>query len=157
MNAAAPAGEVGVELYRLGPSDTDLVHGLEQEVFPEDPWTRAMIAEELASPLRFYVGARVGERTLGWAGIRLGSDADVMTIGVLPEARRRGVAAALVAEILAVARAAGVERVFLEVRASNAPAQRLYERAGFTHIGRVRGYYRNPTEDAVTMRLDLKA
>ncbi len=54
---------------------------------------------------------------------------------------------------------AGVRRLFLEVEAENAPALKLYERAGFVPIGRRKGYYRTAagTADAITMRRDLPA
>lgn len=160
----APEGEptshgarVRVDLRTLGPDDVDLVSALEVQIFSEDPWTRAMVSEELYAPGRHYVGAEVEGRLIGYAGIRIGPDADVMTIGVLTEHRGRGVGTLLMEDILATARSAGSERVFLEVRASNEAAQGLYAAHGFRPIGRVRHYFRNPREDAVTMRLGLGA
>jgi len=145
--------------YALRPltsQDAATVTRLERRVFPEDPWPRSMVDEELAAPRRRYVGAVVDGEMIGYAGIRLGPDADVMTIGVEDAHRGRGIGRALLDDLLAAARDAGTERVFLEVRASNEGAVRLYERAGFHRIGRLRRYFRHPTEDAVTMRLDLR-
>lgn len=144
------------ELRELGPADVALVSSLEAEVFAEDPWSPGMVAEELHAPARHYVAAVEGQRVLGYAGIRLGPDADVMVIGVRAGERRRGVGRALLADLVRAAREAGTGRVFLEVRASNGAALGMYRSAGFQRIGHVRRYFRNPVEDAVTMRLVLR-
>lgn len=143
----------GFTCVRLGCEDEAEVYALEQQVFSEDPWTRSMVAEELASPARHWSGVRAGERLVAWAGITVGIEADIMTIGVLPEFRGRGIGSFLLADLVDAAQKAGSERIFLEVRASNETAQRLYTSAGFDPIGRVKAYFRNPVEDAVTMRL----
>ena len=56
---------------------------------------------------------------------------------------------------LEAARARGVEAVYLEVRESNAAAQRMYAHRGFSRVGRRRRYYRRPEEDALILRLVL--
>lgn len=146
-----------LEIRRASLEDFDLIRRLEDEIFPEDPWTDGMILEELASPYRAYFIAESlqeqGRVVCGYAGISLGLDSDVMTVGVVAEARRLGVGDVLVEAMIDIAAEAGADRVFLEVRESNVPAQKLYAKHGFEHIGRVRGYFRNPVEDAVTMRL----
>ena len=58
----------------------------------------------------------------------------------------------LVRAVLAAAARRGVREVFLEVRVSNTCAQKLYERHGFTEVGRRRNYYLEPVEDALVMR-----
>lgn len=145
-----------VELRPLTHADMQVVCDLEGTIFAEDPWTEGMIDEELRAPGRHYVAAYVhtdsdAPTAIGYAGITLGPDADVMTIGVLLHWRGRGVGARLLENILSAADAAGSERIFLEVRASNESAQGLYRRHGFDTIGRIRNYFRNPREDAVTM------
>lgn len=142
---------------------------LEDSIFPEDPWTDGMIAEELAAPSRAYFLALLppslddSEETasspegqvVGYGGVSLGYDADIMTVGVLPQARGKGIGRMLVDAMKNAASAHGAERIFLEVRDSNQAAQTLYEKCGFERIGRVRGYFRNPLEDAITMRLQV--
>lgn len=149
--------------------DFNVLRYLEEQIFPEDPWTEGMIREELSLSARaYFIAEKVivtdcggvsgrEERTtvVGYAGMTLGLDADVMTVGVMPDSRRSGVGACLVEAMLAAGRQHNVERVFLEVRESNTGAQRLYEKYGFERIGRVRAYFRNPVEDAVTMRLNV--
>ena len=89
----------------------------------------------------------------GYAGVKVGLDSDVMTMGVLPDFRGRGLGRALMDALLELARQRGSERVFLEVRASNTPAITLYEQSGFERVGVTKAYFRNPREDAVNMRL----
>lgn len=158
MNAgeSAPVDEGGAPALRiLTAGDVARVVALEQVVFAEDPWTEGMVAEELQVRGRHYIGAEVRGDLIGYAGIALGPDADIMTIGVLPDARGRGVGRLLLRDLLDAARRAGTRRVFLEVRASNDAAISLYTSHGFAPIGRIRRYFHHPTEDAVTMRADL--
>lgn len=78
-----------------------------------------------------------------------GPEWELENLAVLPVWRRRGVGAALLATLLEEARARHAERILLEVRASNQSAIRLYAQAGFQLLARRRGYYQNPTEDAL--------
>jgi [ribosomal protein S18]-alanine N-acetyltransferase len=73
---------------------------------------------------------------------------EILNVAVDPAHRRKGVARALLADELA----RGPGRWFLEVRASNAAALRLYESAGFERYGSRPGYYREPAEEAIVMR-----
>jgi ribosomal-protein-alanine N-acetyltransferase len=74
---------------------------------------------------------------------------EILNLAVDPAERRSGIARALLSEALARAQGAW----FLEVRASNAAAIRLYESAGFEIAGRRSGYYREPAEEAIVMRI----
>jgi len=85
---------------------------------------------------------------------------EVLTIGVTPAARRRGVARALMAAALPAARDLGAMEAFLEVAVDNDPAITLYERLGFRRTGLRKSYYDRGPEgfmDALVMRLDLNA
>ena len=79
-----------------------------------------------------------------------------MTLGVLPDARQKGIGRALTTALLQHCRDQGVRQVFLEVRAGNEAALALYRDLGFKIIDRRRRYYRNPEEDAAIMRLWLR-
>lgn len=95
---------------------------------------------------------------LGYAGIWFGDaggDADLLTIATAPAARRRGVATALLRDLIERARRRGCAHVLLEVRASNSAAQALYARHGFEALTVRRRYYTSPQEDALVMRLRL--
>lgn len=152
----------GGQLLVLGIEDRQALVALEQEIFPEDPWTTGMIAQELSSGRSVYFGVCVNDDAVvapvlcGYAGIAVGIDADVMTMGVLPDFRGRGLGRVLMSALIDVARLWGSERVFLEVRESNAAAISLYENSGFEVVGRTKGYFRNPREDALNMRLIVR-
>jgi ribosomal-protein-alanine N-acetyltransferase len=68
--------------------------------------------------------------------------ADIITIGVLPENRRQGIARMLLEKILADCRQMGVQKIFLEVEEGNSAGLSLYEQSGFKHISRRKLYYR---------------
>ena len=89
-----------------------------------------------------------------------GGEMEVLTVGVAPAARRRGVAQRLIAAAMPVARDLGAEAVFLEVAVDNPGAIALYERLGFAQSGLRKGYYDRGAAgvmDALVMRLDLVA
>ncbi|MFB3916199.1 MAG: GNAT family N-acetyltransferase [Terriglobales bacterium] len=80
---------------------------------------------------------------------------EIENIAVISGAQRQGFGTCLLRELLDRARAAGAESVFLEVRASNLPARRLYEKHSFVQTGRRLRYYSAPPEDAITYELRL--
>lgn len=123
---------------------------LEVELFGDESWSAAAYWNELAeSATRHYVVATEGEDVLGYAGLALGDDeAHVLTLGVTGAAQGRGLGARLLDDLLA---AAGDRRTFLDVRADNDVAQRLYARHGFVPVGRRRRYYQPSGTDAVVM------
>jgi ribosomal-protein-alanine N-acetyltransferase len=119
------------------------------------PWSAADFAGLLADPLVFLL-------VEGDAGFLLGravaGEAELLTISVAPEARRRGLGGKLVSRFMYQAQLRGAERAFLEVAADNLPAIALYESAGFTRAGQRRGYYLTPEGrriDALVLARDL--
>lgn len=103
--------------------------------------------------------ATQGETPLGVVLVRVAAgEVEVLTLGVAPHARRRGVAKALMAAALGAAARAGAMEAFLEVAVDNAEAAALYAGLGFRRAGLRRGYYdRGPAGqvDALVMRLHL--
>lgn len=115
------------------------------------PWNGDEIGAVLSGAGAFLL-AEPGSFLIGRA---IAGDAELLTLAVLPEHRRQGTGARLVAAFLAEALKRGAETAFLEVAADNAPALSLYRRLGFTEVGRRRGYYRTPPDapvDAIVMR-----
>jgi ribosomal protein S18 acetylase RimI-like enzyme len=80
------------------------------------------------------------------------AECELEFVFVSPAARGQGIGGMLVQTVFAWARDLGAEEVWLEVRESNLGASRLYQRCGFTIVGRRPGYYADPPEDAVLMR-----
>lgn len=116
---------------------------------PGQRWSAASVASTLATP-----GAVALLAPGGCAVLRVAADeAELLTIGVAPDARRGGLGRALITACLDAAAAAGAERLHLEVAAGNGPALALYAALGFAETGRRRAYYAGPQgrEDAVLM------
>ncbi len=81
--------------------------------------------------------------------------AELETIAVVPEGQRQGLGRLLFQALGAELKAAGVDELLLEVRASNSPALAFYRSLGFAKIGLRPGYYADPIEDAALLRLSL--
>jgi len=182
--AASDDGTAGpaaaARLRPMVPADLVDVIALEHELFPEDPWTPEMFADEVAQPResRLYLlaeadagdggvadsdivsgrGAASGPVMAGYAGMMFipgGTQADVLTIAVRQAYWGRGIGSALLSALLTGARERGCAEVFLEVRADNPRAHGLYLRRGFEDLGVRRGYYQPSGTDAIVMRKDL--
>jgi ribosomal-protein-alanine acetyltransferase len=136
----------------------DALIPFERELFGTEAWTASAYRTELADTRRrYYLAAEdaVGA-LLGWAGVMVvGESAEILTVGVVPSARRRGIARRLLAGLLAEARARGAVEVFLEVRVDNEAARALYADEGFDEVGLRPGYYDAGRVAAVVMRREL--
>jgi ribosomal-protein-alanine N-acetyltransferase len=123
------------------------------ECFPADPWAEGALAALLSGPgVQAWIGMD-GDEPVGLILTRLVLDeAEVLTIGVRPGARRAGHGAALLATAMAALEAQGCSRLFLEVAAGNAAAQVLYARAGFTSAGRRTCYYPDGSDALLLIR-----
>jgi ribosomal-protein-alanine N-acetyltransferase len=145
--------------YRIRPArtaDVPALVALERITF-SDPWSRGDFVECLDAGLPVFV-AEAGDRLAGYiVGRSVLDEAEILNLSVDLAARRRGVGHALVARVMDTFAAAGVGRVFLEVRESNLAAQRLYTAFGFRAVGRRSRYYRAPTEDAVVLQAVISA
>jgi len=124
------------------------------------PWSADTIAGLLAQPGVFGLVALAGESPCGFILCRVVADeAEVLTLAVLPEARRQGIARALMAAAMAQAKAGGVARVLLEVSVRNDAALALYRSVGFGEVGRRKGYYTDPragpSADALVLAADI--
>jgi ribosomal-protein-alanine N-acetyltransferase len=143
------------QIERLRYQDLPQVIAIERRAFPA-PWSLAMFVLELSKPAGVCLGAW---RDLGrgpeLVGYCVCSRYDVvwhiMNIAVDPTHQRSGVATALIEELLHRRLPDPEERFTLEVRLSNTPALRLYERYGFLSAGIRRRYYQDNGEDAYIM------
>ena len=125
---------------------------LEQSCFSM-PWSENSIRYELSNPLSLWVVAMEGDCVAGYVGSQsVMGEADMMNLAVAPNYRRKGIGERLVTELVSYLAKRDVSSLTLEVRASNDPAIRLYEKLGFTKVGCRPGYYRNPREDAWILR-----
>ncbi|MEV4596578.1 ribosomal protein S18-alanine N-acetyltransferase [Amycolatopsis sp. NPDC049253] len=146
-----------MKLDRLRRSDTKRCAEIEQVLFPgDDPWSARAFHSELDQG-HFYLAARTDDGTelLGYGGLavvgRRGEyEAEIHTIGVVPEAQGQGIGKALLRALLERADEVSAP-VFLEVRTDNDTAVGLYERHGFEKLGIRKRYYQPSGADAFTM------
>ena len=145
-----------MEIRKMTAADVAQIAELEKVCF-SDPWSEKSIASELENDLSVWLVAVEGETVAGYVGSQsvLG-ETDMMNIAVSPDYRRRGIGEKLVTELVIQLQAEGNRRLMLEVRASNTPAQKLYEKLGFQMVGRRPRYYHNPKEDALILRKEWK-
>lgn len=138
-------------ITRLNEGHVAQVAALEKLCF-SDPWSETSVASELDNPLSLWLIAEEEGTVLGYVGSQTVLDeTDMMNIAVRPECRRRGIAAALIGELVNQLREHGSHVLRLEVRESNVPAIALYESMGFTQLGLRKNYYRNPKENALIL------
>ncbi|MBT8768772.1 ribosomal protein S18-alanine N-acetyltransferase [Metapseudomonas boanensis] len=136
-------------------ADLDAVLKIEYAAFSH-PWTRGIFIDSLKSYdcwLMFEGSQQIGH---GVINVIVG-EAHLLNITVKPESQGRGLGLRLLEHLMRRARELEAGECFLEVRASNQPAYRLYERYGFNEIGRRRGYYPavGGREDALVMACTL--
>jgi ribosomal-protein-alanine acetyltransferase len=143
-------------LRRAGLADLDAIMAIERATFPADAWSSSSMRAELRGPHGYYVVAAADDGALeGYAGLLApegAGQADIQTIAVVESARGRGVGRLLMSALLGEAERRGAAEIFLEVRADNEPAQRLYESLGFERIAVRPHYYQPDNADAWVMR-----
>lgn len=117
-----------------------------------DRWSVQSFANEIENPASTYFVAREGDTLVGYAGYWLILDeAHITTIATHPQWQRRSIGEQMLLTLIDSAQAKGAKWLTLEVRVSNAAAQKLYAKYGFTALGRRRGYYQDDGEDALVM------
>ena len=150
-----------LRIRRAVPQDLAAILRIERASF-SDPWTEDSMATAL-DRMVVLVAVEGGERAGDGAPTLVGyvvalvvaPDAEIADLAVAPDARRRGVGRALLTSALDLLADLAVQAVHLEVRESNRAARTLYESSGFRPVGRRRGYYRQPVEDALLLRREI--
>ena len=139
------------EIVPMDRSHVPQIAALERECF-STPWTETMLNDALFDPQASFIVAEDEEgNILGYAGLHVIVDEGYIdNIAVEPDARRHGVASALL-DVYCRFGAVNLAFLTLEVRDSNLAARSLYRKFGFRDVGRRRNYYDKPTEDAILM------
>jgi ribosomal-protein-alanine N-acetyltransferase len=139
--------------------DIPVLATYEKELFPYSPWSTAQFKEEFAGipKTRFMSVAEDGNTIVGYCGVFVpapGIEADILTVAVLPDYRRRGIAKEFMRQIEAYAIEREASAMMLEVEISNDSAIKLYESLGYMKIS-VRMDYYGPGKDAHVMRKEF--
>lgn len=124
---------------------------LESAIFSM-PWSETAFAQTLEHPYNRFLVALAEEKLVGCVGATfLGEEADIDKVMVAEEFRGQGIAGKLLEQMLMLGESEGITAFTLEVRKSNEPAIRLYEKFGFVTEGIRHDFYQKPTEDALIM------
>ena len=140
------------------PADVDAVARLEAESLGIDAWSRALVEDGItgALPTIHYLVAEDDGEVTAYAVASIVADiAELQRIAVAPAARRRGIATALLAEVVDRARKSKADRLLVEVRETNEEALAFYAASGFVEVDRRPRYYRDGAT-AVVMRRSLE-
>lgn len=157
----APAGASATVWRPMQEPDLAAVAALEAQAHPA-PWTAGNFRDALAAGYSTVVGEADGV-IVAYGVLMMGpGEAQVLNLTVAPQARRRGLARALLRRFLDDALRLGAEQCFLEVRLSNAAAIALYRAEGFVAVARRPGYYpaadgAGPREDALVLRRGVRS
>ncbi len=144
--------------YRVATAfDLPVFVSLDKELFPYSPWSTSHYKEEFSAPTRHFVVAVDDEQSIiGYAGVFApgAAEADVLTVGVVPNHRGKGVARQLMELLTNWAHNQGSTAMMLEVKVDNAEAIGLYESLGYSKLNTRKDYF-GPGLDALVMRLEL--
>jgi len=144
-----------VIVRRMRAADLPEVMLIERRSFSA-PWEESTFRGLMRRPSAALLVAELDEKVAGYSVLWFAADeSELGDIAVSPELRGVGIGRRLLRECLRVAAGRGARSVYLEVREANAVARRLYATDGFSVVGVRKGYYTEPREDAIVMRLDL--
>ena len=139
--------EPKIEIRRIDEESAYMAAVLERIYFPH-PWSEKAILEE--AQRGYFVAAYLDGAFAGYAGMtEVLDECGICNVAVMPECRRHGIGEALVADLIRRARETNAFVIMLEVRRSNAPAIKLYEKMGFELVGERKNFYDKPKEDAL--------
>lgn len=150
-------------------ADLGAVVEIERACFA-DPWSPESFESSMEPQRMRFLVAEEGEgsassnshpsgepRILGYVvALLLFDEAEIANLAVAPWARRRGIGGLLLDRMSEDLVGGGVQSLYLDVRESNADARALYASRWFEEVGRRRGYYRHPTEDALLLKRNLE-
>ena len=135
--------------------DLEQVMEIERELF-HVPWTREGFFTFLTREDAMFLVVEEKGQILGYCGLLMVLDeGDITNVAVRPDHRKKGIADAILTDVLSESQKRGARTIYLEVRESNLPAQKLYEKHGFVSCGIRKNFYRKPTEHAIVMSCDL--
>ncbi|MFC1579694.1 ribosomal protein S18-alanine N-acetyltransferase [Thermodesulfobacteriota bacterium] len=133
----------------------DNILEIENCSFP-GPWSQRAFIQEIENPISHMWALLTDNQLVGYICFWLfDREIQLINIAVHRDERGKGLGHHLMTSMIETGFSKGSQYIWLEVRISNLPAKRLYNRLGFEEIGRRRGYYRETKEDAIVMVLPL--
>lgn len=143
-------------IRKMRKEDVEEVVKIEKNIF-SSPWSEKSFIDALESNDNIYLVAVYGKKIVGYCGLWISYDvADLCNLAVALAYRHQSIGKKILVEGIKLVKERQTERILLEVRESNGSAIGLYQKIGFTEIGKRNNYYSNPTEDAILMEKYLK-
>ncbi len=144
-----------IEIRRAEAEDAEAIAAAEREIFP-DPWSESDILSTVSAEGSMCYAALSDKRIVAYIIARqIAPEGEIYRIATLPEKRRCGIALMLLCHLVREEGARGLKFLYLEVREQNEAARSLYSSFGFKEIGVRKGYYKNPSDNAVLMMYEL--
>lgn len=129
----------------------DDVYILETECFSH-PWSKQSLEEELNNETSLFLVAKEENEVIGYIGMSIVIDEGyIFNVAVRESYRNKGVATALINELVTYGKKNNFSFITLEVRESNFPAISLYSKFGFIKAGERKDYYSKPKENAILL------
>ena len=157
---ARPASADGMTIIvsPVTPEELPAIALIERAAFT-DPWSEKSFRDALSHPAIYFAAARSGaDEVLGYVVAWFVADeGQIANLAVTPKGWGKGIGRALLDAALREAAVRDAAYVYLEVRDSNDRARRLYRSRDFEEVGRRKGYYRRPVEDAIVLPLHDRA
>ncbi len=146
---------MGTEIRKMVLKDLPEIIKMEKELFTA-PWSEYMFLEEINNHYAYILVNKGNKEIIGYVcGLKLFDELSITNLAVKKEFQRCGFGEKLIKSIIKKLLEEKCFKFFLEVRESNQPAIKLYEKFGFEQIGIQVNYYNNPVENAVMMKLNL--
>lgn len=140
-----------MRIEKMTSGHLDDVYIIETECFSH-PWSRQSLEEELDNETSLFLVAKEENEVIGYIGMSIVIDEGyIFNVAVRESYRNKGVATALINELVTYGKKNNLSFITLEVRKSNLPAISLYSKFGFLKAGERKDYYSNPKENAILM------
>jgi ribosomal-protein-alanine N-acetyltransferase len=162
MRRSSPLQSISPVLIRNAtPDDIPLIRTIEQQTESAAHWSsreyEALFSVDAPHRVVLIAAEETGSsHVCGFVIARCGvGEWEIENVVVAENQRRRGLGGALVNQLLQAARESVITSVLLEVRPSNTAARGLYQKLGFSEVGRRPAYYRDPPEDALLLKISI--
>lgn len=140
-----------MRIEKMTAEHLEAVYKIEIECFSH-PWSKQSLENELNNETSLFLVAKENDEVIGYIGMSVVIDEGyIFNVAVRKSRRKKGVATALINELVTFGKKNNFCFITLEVRESNLPARSLYSKFGFIKVGERRDYYSNPKENAILM------
>lgn len=140
-----------MKIEKMTKEHLEAVYIIETECFSH-PWSRESLESEIGNKTSHFLVAIENDEVLGYIGMSIVIDEGyIFNVAVKENSRKKGVATALINELVTYGKKNNFSFITLEVRESNEPARLLYSKFGFIKVGERKDYYTDPKENAILM------